>query len=113
MGEERARSVLEGAFCVHSERLPMRNLRSHLALFSRDSVQPSVPRSSRPATAEANRKLKSWGSQMVLVDEFESYEHLSFVCGCRGRTACALLASTHDKQDVADEIDDIFTPWRD
>ncbi len=59
MGEEHARSVLEGAVCVHCECFSLRKLRSHLSLFLRESGQPFLPRGSGPAAAEASRILQS------------------------------------------------------
>ncbi len=71
LGEEYARSVLEGMECVHCELFPLGKLRSRLSLFSRELGQSSAPRGSGPAAAEAARRLRSWGSQMELADEFE------------------------------------------
>ncbi len=72
MGEEHARSVLEGAVCLHCESFSLRKLCSHLSLFSRESGQPSLTRVSGPAAAEASRILQSGGSQVELTDEFEN-----------------------------------------
>ncbi|KAL0204024.1 hypothetical protein M9458_002042, partial [Cirrhinus mrigala] len=77
LGEEHARDVLEGAVCVHCELFPMRKLRSHLSLFSREEGQPSVPRGSGPSAAEARRKMSSWGSQVDLADELKKGLSLS------------------------------------
>ncbi len=66
LGMEHARDVLEGAVCVHCERLSMRKLSSRLSLFSRKEGQPSASRESRPTVAEARRRMKSWGSQLVV-----------------------------------------------
>ncbi len=77
LGIEHARDVFEGAVCVHCERLPMRRLRSRLSLFSRKEGQPSASRDSRPTAAEARRRMKSWGSQADLADEFERELSLS------------------------------------
>ncbi len=71
LGMEQARDVLEGAVCVHCERLSMRKLRSHLSLFSRKEGQPSASRDSRPTVAEARRRMKSWDSQLDVADELE------------------------------------------
>ncbi len=71
LGMEHARDAFEGAVCVHCERLPMRTLRSRLSLFSRKGGQPSASRDSSPTAAEARRRMKSWGSQADLADEFE------------------------------------------
>ncbi len=69
LGMEHARDVLEGAVCVHCERLSMRKLSSSLSLFSRKEGQPSASRDSRPTVAEARRRMKSWGSQLDVADE--------------------------------------------
>ncbi len=69
LGMEHAHDVLEGAVCVHCERLSMRKLRSRLSLFSRKEGQPSASRDSRPTIAEARRRIKSWGSQADLERE--------------------------------------------
>ncbi len=71
LGMEHTCNVLEGAVCVHCERLSMRKLRSRLSLFSRKEGQPSASRDSRPTVAEARRRMKSWGSQLDLADELE------------------------------------------
>ncbi len=68
---EHARDVLEGAVCVHCERLSMRKLRSRLSLFSRKDGQPSASHDSRHTVAEARRRMKSWGSQLDVADELE------------------------------------------
>lgn len=77
LGEEHARSVLEGAACANCERFPMKTLRSRLALFSRGEVPSPLPGGSGPARAEAERRLKSWGSQVELAEEFEMAVNLS------------------------------------
>ncbi|KAL0153483.1 hypothetical protein M9458_051212, partial [Cirrhinus mrigala] len=77
LGEEHTHDVLEGASCVHCEHFSMRKLRSHLSLLSRKDERPSVPRGSDPATAEARRKLSSWGSQVDLTDELKKGLSLS------------------------------------
>ncbi len=56
LGEENARSALESAGCEHCDVLPLRMLRSRLALF-REGAQAHVPQGSGPATAEAQRRL--------------------------------------------------------
>ncbi len=71
LGMEHARDVLEGAVCVHCERLSMRKLSSRLSLFSRKEGQPSASRDSRPTVAEARRRMKSWGSQLDVADVLE------------------------------------------
>ncbi|ROJ25309.1 hypothetical protein DPX16_20122 [Anabarilius grahami] len=74
LGEEHARTVLEGAVCVNCERLPMRTLCSRLALFSRGEEPASAP---GPARAEAEWRFKSWGSQTELAEELERGVNLS------------------------------------
>ncbi len=69
LGEEHARSVLEGIECAHCELFSLGKLRSRMSLFSRELGQSSAPRGSGPAAAEAARRLRSWGSQMELADE--------------------------------------------
>ncbi len=56
----------------------MKKLRSRLSLFSRKEGQPSASRNSGPTTAEARRRIKSWGSQLDMVDELE--RDRSFSC---------------------------------
>ncbi len=53
-------------------RLSMRTLRSRRALFEEGALT-SVPRGSGPASAEAEWRLKSWGSQMDLAERLESF----------------------------------------
>ncbi|KAL0199702.1 hypothetical protein M9458_002889, partial [Cirrhinus mrigala] len=72
---ERA-SVLEGADCPHYERLPLRTLLSRKALFE-EGAFTSVPRGSGPASAEAERRLHSRGSQLDLVEGMETGDPLS------------------------------------
>ncbi len=64
-------SVLEGMECVHCELFSLGKLRSRLSVFSRELGQSSAPHGSGPAVAEAARRLRLWGSQMELADEFE------------------------------------------
>ncbi len=49
----------------------MKKLRSRLSLFSRKEGQPSASHDSGPTAAEARMRMKSWGSQLDLVDELE------------------------------------------
>ncbi len=49
----------------------MKKLRSHLSLFSRKEGQPSASRDPGPTAAEAQRRMKLWGSQLDLADELE------------------------------------------
>ncbi len=69
LGEEHARSVLEGMECAHRDLFSLRKLRSHMSLFSRELGQSSAPRGSGLAAAEAARRLRSRGSQMELADK--------------------------------------------
>ncbi len=69
LGMEHARDVLEGAVCVHCERLSMRKLSSRLSLFSRKEGQPSASRDSRPTVAEARRRMLD--SQLDVADVLE------------------------------------------
>ncbi len=106
---------------VHCERFSLRKLRSHLSLFSRELGQFSAPRDSVSAAAEAARRLRSWGSQMELSDEFERGINLSRPSAVdesklRGEdvlsltsselTGSALLSSGQSEQDLADEGED-------
>ncbi len=87
LGMEHARDVLEGAVCVHCERLSVRKLSSRLSLFSRKEGQPSASRDSRPTVAEARRRMKSWGSQLVVADKLERDRPL-FARRPRTRVSC-------------------------
>ncbi|KAL0151133.1 hypothetical protein M9458_053646 [Cirrhinus mrigala] len=60
----------------HCERLPLRTLRSRKALFE-EGAFTSVPRGSGPASAEAERRLHSWGSQLDLLEGMETGDPLS------------------------------------
>ncbi|KAI2646546.1 Transposon Ty3-G Gag-Pol polyprotein [Labeo rohita] len=77
LGAEHAASALEGGDCPHCDVLPMRLLRSRKALFSPEGAFISVPRGSGPASAEAERRLHSWGSQLDLVEGMETGDPLS------------------------------------
>lgn len=70
LGKEHARSVLEGAVCMHCEHFQMKKLRSCL-LAKASLVQAPVPRDSGPALVETGRRLRSWESQVELAEEFE------------------------------------------
>ncbi|KAI2654754.1 Transposon Ty3-G Gag-Pol polyprotein [Labeo rohita] len=76
LGADHAESALEGADCPHCERLPLRALRSRKALF-KEGAFTSVPRGSGPASAEAEQRLHSWGSQLDLLEGMETGEPLS------------------------------------
>ncbi len=90
LGMEHARDVLEGAVCVHCERLSMRKLSSRLSLFSRKEGQPSASRNSRPTVAEARRRMKSWGSQLDVADKLERDRPL-FARRPRTRVSCWIV----------------------
>ncbi len=74
LGKEHACSVLEGT--VHCECFLWRGC-SRLSLFSRELGQSSAPCGSGPAVAEAARRLRLWGLQIELADEFERGVNLS------------------------------------
>ncbi|KAI2661633.1 Transposon Ty3-G Gag-Pol polyprotein [Labeo rohita] len=77
LGAEHAASALERSDCPHCDALPMRLLRSRKDLFSAEGSFISVPRGSVPASAEAERRLHSWGSQLDLVEGMETGDPLS------------------------------------
>ncbi|KAL0152804.1 hypothetical protein M9458_052527 [Cirrhinus mrigala] len=119
LGEEHACNVLEGVVCVHCELLPMKKLRSHLALFSRKEGQPSAPCGSGPAVAEARRKLSLWGSLVDLPNKLDKGLSLSrWSAGDESElledddvisltssdpAASALLGFTQEEQELLDE----------
>ncbi|KAL0176947.1 hypothetical protein M9458_029277, partial [Cirrhinus mrigala] len=76
LGAEHAASALEGADCPHCEELPLRTLRSRKDLFEEGSFT-SVPQGAGPASAEAERVLHSWGSQLDLLEGMETGDPLS------------------------------------
>ncbi|ROJ08801.1 hypothetical protein DPX16_3111 [Anabarilius grahami] len=98
------------------EGFSMKKLNSHIALFSR----ASVPGESGPAAAEAQWRLRSWGSQVELAEDFErlflipllpmrvpdedvlSLESFDLVDS-------ALLASSQEEQDVAVQSEDMWS----
>ncbi len=57
----------------------MKKLCSRLSLFSRKEGQPSTSRNLGPTAAEAQRRIKSWGSQLDLADELERNRPFSHV----------------------------------
>ncbi len=72
LGEEHARSVLEGMECIHCEPFFCgKKLRSRLSLFL-ERIGAIIR--SGPAAAEAVKRLSSWRSQMKLANEFEKEE---------------------------------------
>ncbi|ROL54951.1 hypothetical protein DPX16_1823 [Anabarilius grahami] len=76
LGAQHAQAALEGAACVHCDQLPLRTLRSRRALFEEGGLA-GVPRGSGPASAEAGRRLMSWGSQMDVTEGLETGPALS------------------------------------
>ncbi len=76
LGVKHAKSALEGAGCPHCERLPLRTLRSQRVLFE-EGAFTSVPRGAGPASAEAERRLHSWGSQFDLAEGMDTGRSLS------------------------------------
>ncbi|ROL53792.1 hypothetical protein DPX16_9492 [Anabarilius grahami] len=95
LGEEHTRTVLEGAVCVNCERLPLKTLRSHLALFSSGEVSPPVP-------AEA-------ADEDALLDDDDI---LSLTSSDPGPNA--LLAASPREQEMAEEeeVDESAAPLR-
>ncbi len=69
-GAKHAESAPKGADCPPCERLPLRTLCSRKALFE-EGAFASVPCDAGPASAEAERQLHSWGSQVDLVEGME------------------------------------------
>ncbi len=98
LGEEHAQSALESAGCEHCDMLPLPTLRSRLAFF-REDAQARVPQGSGPAAAKAQRRLRSWGSQIDLSAEEETGTALSlaspdrFSASYQGWEACAAVSS--------------------
>ncbi|KAI2646175.1 Transposon Ty3-G Gag-Pol polyprotein [Labeo rohita] len=76
LGAEHAMTALERADCPHCELLPLQVLRSRKALFE-EGAFTSVPQGAGPASAEAERALHSWGSQMDLLEGMETGDPLS------------------------------------
>ncbi len=68
LGVKHAEAALEGADCPHCERLPLRTLHCRRVLFE-EGAFTSVPRGAGPTSAEAERRLHSWGSQLDLAGE--------------------------------------------
>ena len=85
LGSKHAESALEGADCPHCLRMSVRMLRSRRALFE-EGAFASVPRGAGPASAEAERRLHSWGSQVDLVEGMETGQSLSPSTSARSGT---------------------------
>ncbi len=77
LGVRHAEAALGGADCPLCESLPLRVLRSRKALFSGEGSFIVVPHGAGPASAEAERRRRSWGSQRDLVEGSETSESLS------------------------------------
>jgi len=88
--------------CADCKALPIRVLRSRLACFD-EHGQACVPCVSGPASVEAARRLRSWGSQRDLADENETAEALSHsssddpVAPVSGAEVRAAASSDHDQ----------------
>ncbi len=72
-----AESALEGGNNAHWKPLPLPLLRSRKVLFDERGAFTSAPRSAGPATAEAERHLRSWGLQLDLMEGLETSVSLS------------------------------------
>ncbi|KAL0183550.1 hypothetical protein M9458_019246, partial [Cirrhinus mrigala] len=90
LGAEHAASAFEKADCPHCDLLSIRTLRSRKALFE-EGAFTSAPRGSGPASAEAERALHSWGSQLDLLEGMETGVPLS--SASPGRSAARSAAS--------------------
>ncbi len=67
LGAKHAESALEEADCPHCERLPLHTFCSPKALFE-EGAFTSVLRGACPAFSKAERRLRSWESQMDQVE---------------------------------------------
>lgn len=116
VGEEHACSVLVGAVSAHCECFLLRKVHSHLSLFSREEGAGIC--NPRLGSLSRGRRLKSWGSQMELTEEFERGVNLLHASAVDERellegdvlsltssdpAASALLVSSQKEQEVADE----------
>ncbi len=87
LGEEHARSVLEGTDCEHCDVLPLQTLRSHLAFFHKEGAQACLPQGSGPTVTEAQWRLQSWGLQIDLSAGLEMGTALSLPSPNRSRAS--------------------------
>ena len=71
LGFEHAKAALKGDPCEHCLWLSLKTLNSRAALFD-ESGKIRQPHGSGPATAEAARRLRSWGSQMDVYEGVET-----------------------------------------
>ncbi len=69
----------------------MKKLRSRLSLFSRKEGQPSASHDSGPTAAKAQRRMKSWGSQLDLADELERDRPFLRASVPRTRVSCWIV----------------------
>ncbi len=82
--------------------LPLRTLQSRLAFF-REDAQARIPQESGPTAAEAQQRLRSWGSQMDLSAEVETGTALSlpspdrFSASYQGWEARAAVSSARSR----------------
>ncbi len=83
LGEEHARSVLEGMECVHCEPFSVgKSSALGCPVFLRELGRSSAPRGSGPAAGEAVKRLSSRRSQMKLANELrERNFHLALDSG--------------------------------
>ncbi len=77
LGARHAEAALEGADCSLCESLPLRVLHFRKALFSGEGSFICVPHGAGPASAEAERRWRSWGSQRDLAEGSEMSESLT------------------------------------
>ncbi len=84
LGVKRAESTAH----IVSEWLPLRTLRSQKTLFE-EGVFTSIPCGAGPASAEAERRLCSWESQMDQIEGMKTGEPLSSSFPIRS-SACSL-----------------------
>ncbi len=118
LGTEHARSALkELIVCIV---FTMWTLRSWRTLFEEGALS-NVPRSSGPASAEADRRLRSWGSQMDVAEGLETGRSFSLSSPVRssalsqGMESCSeTISSTPGEGTVlhlssSEEVDDEVT----
>ncbi len=98
LGVKHAEAALEGADCPHCERLPLRTLHCRRVLFE-EGAFTSVPRGAGPTSAEAERRLHSWGSQLDLAGE-----SLSSSSPARSTDRSVLLLSSSEGVDVESDV---------
>lgn len=58
----------KGAGCVHCDCFTVMKLYFHLAFFKGDGSQVSVPRGFGPVDAKTAQQLRTWGSQMEVLE---------------------------------------------